>query len=159
MFDNITAILRHETITGANGRRVTRYANGAVFFHWRRAQPKAIYVSQIRRWQSDGDPGPWNWQLMPAPPVAKVSMINTDYQQGGLYELRAAERPNSRGRPDWQYAQVFFPDSMATLSSRDGGADEKNAAYDLNAVNPNKQAETAARAPEELLKIYRNQGP
>ena len=48
-------------------------------------------------------------------------MINTDYQQGGLYELCAALRPRGRERPDWQYAQASFPDSMATLSGRAAG--------------------------------------
>ena len=38
------------------------------------------------------------------------------------------------------------------------GEDEKNAAYDLKAVNPNKQTETDARAPEELLKIIETKG-
>lgn len=38
------------------------------------------------------------------------------------------------------------------------GKDEKNAAYDLKAVNPNKKPETDARSPEELLKIIESQG-
>lgn len=124
MFSNLTANFRHETITGGTGKRITRYANGTVFFHWQRAKPKGIYVSQSRRWQSDGDPGPWNWQLIPtppAPPVAKVSMINADYQQGGMWQFRAAERPNGRVSPDWQYGQVFFPDGMQTLGGRNSG--------------------------------------
>ena len=41
---------------------------------------------------------------------------------------------------------------------KNAGADEKNAAYDLKAVNPNKQTETDARAPEELLKIIEAKG-
>ena len=41
---------------------------------------------------------------------------------------------------------------------KNAGADEKNAAYDLKAVNSNKQAETDARAPEQLLKIIEAKG-
>ena len=41
---------------------------------------------------------------------------------------------------------------------KNAGADEKNAAYDLKAVNPNKKPEIDARAPEELLKIIEAKG-
>lgn len=124
MFDNLTADFRHETLTGPTGKRITRYASGTVFFHWQRAKQKASYVCQVRRWQADGEPGPWNWQLTPnppAPPVGKVSMINPDYQGGGMYQFRAALSANGRDDPDWHYAQVFFPDGMATLGGRKSG--------------------------------------
>ena len=41
---------------------------------------------------------------------------------------------------------------------KNASADEKNAAYDLKAVNPNKQPEIDNRAPEELLKIIEAKG-
>ena len=41
---------------------------------------------------------------------------------------------------------------------KNAGADEKNTAYDLKAVNPNKRTETDDRAPEELLKIIEAKG-
>lgn len=41
---------------------------------------------------------------------------------------------------------------------KNASADEKNAAYDLKAVNPNKQTETDTRSPGELLKIIEVKG-
>jgi len=41
---------------------------------------------------------------------------------------------------------------------KNAGTDEKNAAYDLKAVNPNKKPEIDTRAPEELLKIIEAKG-
>lgn len=144
-----------------DGRRITRYAHGAVFFHWRRDPPDAVYVCQARRWQAHGEAAPWNWRLVPpppAPPLAAIRMITADYQGGGEYDIRARERANGTDGGAWANGKVFFPDGLATLSNRDDGADEKNAAYDLKAVNSHKQAETDARAPEELLKIIEAKG-
>lgn len=111
MFDNITASFQHETLTAEDGRRITRYAHGAVFFHWRRDPADAVYVCQARRWQAYGEAAPWNWRLVPpppAPPLAAIRMITADYQGGGEYDIRAtawdgekairAQNPSGAGR-------------------------------------------------------------
>lgn len=63
----------------------------------------------------------------PAPPQAEIRMITADYQAGGEYDIRARVRVNGADAAAWANGKVFFPDGMATLSGRDGGADEKNA--------------------------------
>ena len=161
MIDNMAASFQHETLRAGDGRRITRYAHGAVFFHWQRDPADAVYVCQARRWQANGEEAPWNWRLVPpppAPPQAAIRMITADYQAGGEYDIRARERASGADAGAWANGKVFFLDGMATLSNRDDGADEKNATYDLKAVNSHKQAETDARAPEELLKIIEAKG-
>ena len=139
MFDNITASFQHETLTAGDGRRITRYAHGAVFFHWRRDPPDAVYVCQARRWQAHGEAAPWNWRLVPpppAPPLAAIRMITADYQGGGEYDIRARERANGTDGGAWANGKVFFPDGLATLSGMAPGADEKNAAYNQKPSTP-----------------------
>ena len=156
MIDNITASFQHETLTAGDGRRITRYAHGAVFFHWQREPADALYVCQARRWQAHGEAAPWNWRLVPPPPAPPGGDPNDN---GGLSgRRRARERANGADGGAWANGKVFFLDGMATLSNRDDGADEKNATYDLKAVNPNKKPEIDARSPEELLKIIEAKG-